>query len=371
MKLPKISFPPPSGPQTLGERLLTITPVALTVLATLLTGLSASEMTKAQYYRATAAQNQAKAGDQWGFFQAKKLRGAGARNSADLLQATADPAPFDPAAAGAAAQALSAHLTGIAQNPGSPVPNVALAREVDRQLLAALSGAAYPVLADLSAGAWLSPPDVKPLDASIQLALTAIAVGLDETQTTKMVAQVRGPALADALHAAQQQAQDWDSLTAPVNRTVDQLGMALDNYVRLAHEVRDRARAAAVADLDHSPGLQHLLHAGDTFESDVRDLRNSFTAARLRLEAARYDAEARMNQTTAGLYEIMVRQSSFTSERHKSRSQHFFYGALVAQVAVIGSTLAIALRRRSLLWGAASGLGLAAFAFAAYVYLYV
>ena len=111
MKLPKLSVASPDQP--LGERMLTISPVVLTVLATLLTGLAASEMTKAQYYRATAAQNQAKAGDQWGFFQAKKLRGAGNRNTADLLQATVDPAPFDVGDAVVAVQVLNATLDRI------------------------------------------------------------------------------------------------------------------------------------------------------------------------------------------------------------------------------------------------------------------
>ena len=67
----------------------------MTVIATLLAGLATSEMTHAQYDRALGAQLQSKAGDQWGYFQAKKLRGAMQRNSLELLKATADIHPLD------------------------------------------------------------------------------------------------------------------------------------------------------------------------------------------------------------------------------------------------------------------------------------
>jgi hypothetical protein len=47
-------------------------------------------MTRAQYDRALGAQLQSKAGDQWAYFQAKKLRGAMQRNSLELLTATTE-----------------------------------------------------------------------------------------------------------------------------------------------------------------------------------------------------------------------------------------------------------------------------------------
>ena len=57
-------------------KILGATPIIMTVIATMLAGLASSEMTKAQYDRAMAAQLQSKAGDQWSYFQAKKLRSA-------------------------------------------------------------------------------------------------------------------------------------------------------------------------------------------------------------------------------------------------------------------------------------------------------
>src|SRR5438552_12292385 len=64
---------------------LTATPIVLTVVATGLAGLSTSEMTLAQYHRSVAAQNQSKASDQWGFFQAKRLRGTGMEEAFDRV----------------------------------------------------------------------------------------------------------------------------------------------------------------------------------------------------------------------------------------------------------------------------------------------
>src|SRR5438094_10519704 len=77
----------PTPPRkTLWETIFTSTPVLLTVLATILAGLSSSEMTLAQYHRSLAAQNQSKAGDQWSFFQAKRLRGLNLQTTIELLQ---------------------------------------------------------------------------------------------------------------------------------------------------------------------------------------------------------------------------------------------------------------------------------------------
>jgi hypothetical protein len=72
------------------------TPVIMTVVATLLAGLSTKTMTKAQYVRALAAQPQSKSGDQWAFFQAKRLRGAipaGALDTRNSPLATLRPTP--------------------------------------------------------------------------------------------------------------------------------------------------------------------------------------------------------------------------------------------------------------------------------------
>ena len=87
--------------------------------------------------------------------------------------------------------------------------------------------------------------------------------------------------------------------------------------------------------------------------------------------AARYDAESRLNQTIANLLELQVRKSNMAAERHHKRSGKFFFGMLAAQAAVIIATFAIAARQRNLLWTLAAVAGIAAVAFAIYVYLRV
>src|SRR5438067_6182032 len=84
-------------PKTQWGKILTATPVIMTIIATALAGLASSEMTRAQYDRSLAAQLQSKAGDQWGYFQAKKLRGALQHNTLDLLRSTAQVRPLDEA----------------------------------------------------------------------------------------------------------------------------------------------------------------------------------------------------------------------------------------------------------------------------------
>lgn len=113
-------------PPTKLGRALAATPVVMTVIATLLAGLASSEMTKAQYERAHAAQLQSRAGDQWAFFQAKRLRGEMQRNTLDVLQVAPsaavhapDPAPAEPSVpeVAAALDAARADAPADAMNP--------------------------------------------------------------------------------------------------------------------------------------------------------------------------------------------------------------------------------------------------------------
>src|SRR6266446_10422292 len=92
MRLSQIKADEPTEPgapakKTLWSIVLSSTPVILTVVATVLAGLSSSEMTQAQYHRALAAQNQSKASDQWNFFQFKRSRGMTAQLTIDFLHA--------------------------------------------------------------------------------------------------------------------------------------------------------------------------------------------------------------------------------------------------------------------------------------------
>ena len=98
MKPTKVTLPDElkrDVPQTTYGKILSATPVVMAVVATMLAGLSSSEMTRAQYDRSLAAQQQSKAGDQWSFFQAKRLRGAYQQNTADLMQSLTEVRTLD------------------------------------------------------------------------------------------------------------------------------------------------------------------------------------------------------------------------------------------------------------------------------------
>src|SRR5436309_12894974 len=88
--------PTPEPKKTLFETVLTATPVLLTVIATFMVGQSSGEMTKAQYFRALASQNQSKVGDQWAYFQAKRIRGTSYEVSADDLMISGEPVRISP-----------------------------------------------------------------------------------------------------------------------------------------------------------------------------------------------------------------------------------------------------------------------------------
>jgi hypothetical protein len=279
-----------SLPQNLWGKLLMTTPVVMTVIATLLAGLASSEMTKAQYDRAYAAQLQSKAGDQWSYFQAKKLRGAMQRNSLELLQATVDIHPLSPA----------------------------VLAKADPRTVAALERNELPTVTESA------------MDDRVKAAVEALENLRTEPEIAARLKGVNPETVASALQAAKNAAIAFDVATQPLTRAVDEIQKSLSGDKAAAHDL---------------------------------------AAAKMGFNAARYDAEARLNQSVANLLELQVRQNNVSAERHHARSGWFFLGMLSAQAAVIVSTFAMAARQRNLLWTLAAIAGLAAVVFAIYVYL--
>ena len=161
-------------PPTKWGKIFAATPVVMTVVATLLAGLASSEMTTAQYDRSLGAQLQSKAGDQWSFFQAKKLRGAMQKNSLELLQATADIRPFN---------------------------NPALEK--------------------------IPTPAVLTLEATVEAALQAVEKQRPEAELARLLKQVTDKSLAAALQAAKDNALAFETASAPANQVLDQLEKSL------------------------------------------------------------------------------------------------------------------------------------------------
>lgn len=291
-------------------KILSGTPVVLAVVATMLAGLSSSEMTKAQYDRSLAAQLQSKAGDQWSFFQAKRLRSALQNSTLDVIVNSAAHNPADNEAWRSFLAGKSAAMT--VQGPAS------------QQILPVLRDGTLPELA---------PPP--PMNPEVQAALAILEHARPEAELVQQLAKFDDRVLEEAVNAARQQTLELDTLLKPIGQTIDAIGEHLDQ---------------------------------PQTESAVR---RNFAVARLRYNERRYDAEARLNQSVATLYELQVRKANLSAARRHARSQKFFYGMLAAQMGVIVSTLAIAARKRNLLWTVAAIAGVVAVAFAAYVYIFV
>ena len=301
-------------PSTWGK-ILAATPVIMTVIATLLAGLASSEMTRAQYDRSLAAQEQNKASDEWGFFQAKRLRGAFQINTLDLLQQVTAVPPLDIKLLRAAAQ------------------NAELAPEAKSALAEALEAAAGSRALDaLQEGKLPVPPPSVALNDDLKAFIEAIESGRPEAEILPLASRIKPRAIIDALAAAGDASHQFDAAVKPINALIDRL---------------------------------NDLIARDT---GLGPQRQAFAASRLRFTAARYEAEARLNQTVGYLYELQVRQSNLSAERHHGRSQQFFYGMLGAQAAVIIATFAMASRQKNLLWSLSALAGLVAVALAIYVY---
>ncbi len=183
-------------PPTRWSKILTATPVVLTVIATLLAGLASGEMTKAQYDRSSAAQLQSKAGDQWGFFQAKRLRGSLQLSTLEILQSNADIQPVT-------ADAL--HALGTL--PGDDATLALILRD------------------ELPPGGTVVAPDPQ-----VANALAAVDQALPESELSHVLAALDERILATALHDAQERARAFDAATRPETKLIDQIDAQLNAH---------------------------------------------------------------------------------------------------------------------------------------------
>lgn len=195
-------------PPTFWGKVLGTTPVVMTVIATLLAGLASSEMTKAQYDRSLAAQQQSKAGDQWGFFQAKRLRSAIQLGTLDVVQMTAGEQPVD-----------EAGLSSFAASLPEPEPVLAALTLLLRGRLPEFAAAPVP-------------------DPRIRAALDGVEKGLPPSDLGPLLQAVTPAEIAAALRAAQDHARAFDNLLHPVVTGGDRLGDALDSAGSARRELR-------------------------------------------------------------------------------------------------------------------------------------
>jgi hypothetical protein len=324
---------------------LAAVPVALTVLATIFAGMSSTEMTRSMFYRSLAAQHQAKAGDQWGLFQAKKIRGTTFETANDMAMLFYVK-PFDESIAVGLREALkqSESDPAAAKIPALPAAaknlRTALESEDLKSALRFLGNAELPTV------------ETKPVETeTLGELLQAIRSRVPETKTESLVVKVPPGAVEAAIETATSNADAFDHACEPVVKSVRTLEKAIGDVDRLVSGVVDPSN-----ELKALSGAVH--GAALSLRFAVQDL-----------TARRYDREAKFNQQIGELYEIQVRMAGQESERHRLRSKNFFYAMLFAQAGVTIAALALAKSRQSAFWFIAGLAGLAAVAIGAYVYL--
>jgi hypothetical protein len=397
----------PGKPASKWNSILTATPVILTVLATLMAGLSNSEMTLAQYHRSLAAQNQSKAGDQWNFFQAKRIRGTNLEMTIDLLHVSSQPGPCDaavlesscdrllqefrralPAAAklgsagaslqpaGGSLQQKAAKVAEVAQNSMKTTEQARdrihqeLGRPDAQEALACLNSGKLPAVS-------ISRAD----DGTIVQALRAIRERRSEGDTMAIVRQIPDEAIQHAIEITEANVQTVEQADKPVSDALARIdGLIQDQVaagrrfvraVRELEEALDDLAPASKSSTEVQAATATLTRCAANARRIGDDLGLDFKAGQHGYTARRYEREARCNEEAAALYEVQVRKNSFSSERHRLRSKHFFYGMLAAQAGVTIGTFSLALKHKSVLWSLASLAGLGAILFGLYVYLYV
>lgn len=301
--------PAEEPPRSVFDKLGAALPVGLTMIATAFAGMSTSEMTQAMYWRSAAAQDQGKVNDQWGL--------AGFKRNRSLICQTA-----------------AAQLRAAGGYRPTPVNGQTSAGSPDefRQAAQWLAGNGPPKAA--------LPPVADP---AVQAVLDAVRGRRPEAEVVRMARGIDRGRLEQALHAAEEEMarveQEWEPVLRHIDRIVEVGASGAGN----ATDEATRARAAAEA--------------------------SALQAARYEVEYRRYRAEATLNQGLGFLYEVRVKTSAAESDRHRDRSQNFFYAMLAAQVGATVASLGLARQRKSAFWTLAGIAGIVAVAFGVYVYL--
>jgi hypothetical protein len=410
-----ITPPQAEGPSVLRqasflEKLFTATPVILSVLATVLAGLSSRELTLAHYYRSLATQDQSKAGDQWNSFAARRIRGTTLEMTRDLLETMSQPdhveaARLEQAAARLAAdfdnadkeaQRLSRAVEAAQPDLGpTAAPLQAAARQLE-QFLHDNGSKADMAREEIrlalkrdrvkEAFRYLGTDKLPEIEAhkldneAIEKAAQAVAADQPETALERMALRIPLDQLMEAIHSAEENAKEFEDKGKPVGKTLDEIAGLVNREVALVRpfyrEARDVQAALADVPANGSKAVGDLRAAAAAVErtataikTTADELDSDFKAARHDYTARRYRREAQYNQEVAYLYEVLVRQLSAESEVHRRKSAHYFYAMLGAQAGVTIATLAMAMRYRSILWSLASVFGVSALLFASYVFM--
>lgn len=243
-------------PQTTFGKILTATPVVMAVIATMLAGLASSEMTRAQYDRSMAAQQQSKAGDQWSFFQAKRLRGSMQRSTLDLLQSISTVRPLQ---------------VGDLSN-------------VRAEVQEALINGVIP-----------APPVATGMDENMKAALEALESGKSEPEILAALLKVTNESLSTGLRAARDRAIAFDDLLKPFNQAIEQI---------------EKARAGSDADAMRSLTAARLRYSMARYDAEARLNQAVASYYELQVRKSNTSSERHHHRSTQFFYGMLAAQAA-------------------------------------------------------------
>jgi hypothetical protein len=354
--MPKENIAQADKPASTSSTVLNMTPVVLTVLATVFAGVSSSEMTQSMFYRALAAQEQSKSGDEWAFFQTKRIRGTSLETTGQLLDSFTHPVAFS---ADLFHTATTQMISALDKTPGSGSAAKEIVLNAQKQFDNLLANDSNKRAFQLLTSEKL--PVTKNEELSNKEALGRMNVLIKdlaerktENATANNVRQIQTSDIDDATAIAEHNAEVFEKACQPVNQEIEDIRKIM---LRIKEAVTPYRQLTCSTAAGQPPVIQLY-----------NDLEDSLKLCAMHFDALRYKQEASYNRRIAELIEVHVRRSGVESDRHRDRSRNFFYSMLVAQAGVTIASLALSKQRRSELWMLAAVAGVAAIAFFSYVY---
>jgi hypothetical protein len=342
--------PADAKPGGLFGMIVTTSPIILTILSTVLAGLSNAELGQANYLRMLASQKQSKIGDQWSFFQARRIRGTDIENTSDLLRLLGHVEPFDPTKTGARIESLRKALEGAGASPDD-LNRIRAAQQKLEKLVkdpANQASFAYLTKRTLPAAELETIAEREKLEEVIR----EIESRKSEKELAPLMLGVKEETLARAVETAEKNQDGFDKIGSAA-------GKPFRGYAAALEEVVATVRSMGKSGADEKSAADALA-AG-------------FRVATLDYDARRYRQEADLNRAVAQLYEVGVRHLGAQAERHRGRSFKFFLAMLISQMGAVVAAMALARIGSNGIWAVAafSALiaGMMALSFGAYVYL--
>ncbi|HEX3314195.1 MAG TPA: DUF4337 family protein [Gemmataceae bacterium] len=330
--------------------IVTTSPIILTILSTVLSGLSNAELGQANYLRMLAGQKQSKIADQWSFFQARRIRGTDIENTSDLLRLLGHVEPFDPDATRTEIDGISKSLEQSGATPAVLARIKTAQQKLDKVTKDPANKASFTYLAKRSLPTAESETIAE--REKLEEIIREIEARKSEKELAPLMLGVQEETLAKAVETAEKNQDGFDKVGGAAGKAFRNYADALDEMLAAIRSVGKKGKEErAVADT----------------------LVASFKIATLDYDARRYRQEAKLNQAVAQLYEVAVRHLGAQAERHRGRSFKFFLAMLISQMGAVVAAMALARIGNSGIWAVAafSALiaGMMALSFGAYVYL--